>query len=53
MRVIQLRVETEPDIEACIAVVQGLRAHGFPVPLAVNVSSVLPGLERLLPYVTS
>ena len=43
--IIQLRVETEPDIEACIAVAQGLRARGLMVPLAVNVSSALPGLD--------
>ena len=49
--IIQLRVETEPDIEACIAVAQGLRARGLTVPLAVDVSSALPGLTRLLPYV--
>jgi (E)-4-hydroxy-3-methylbut-2-enyl-diphosphate synthase len=48
---IQLRVTTESDIEACIAVTQRLRARGLIVPLAVNVSSALPGLERLLPYV--
>jgi (E)-4-hydroxy-3-methylbut-2-enyl-diphosphate synthase len=48
---IQLRVTTESDIEACIAVAQGLHARGLTVPLAVNVSSALPGLERLLPYV--
>jgi len=49
--IIQLRVETEPDIEACIAVAQGLRARGLMAPLAVNVSSALPGWTRLLPYV--
>jgi (E)-4-hydroxy-3-methylbut-2-enyl-diphosphate synthase len=49
--IIQLRVETEPDIEACLAVAQGLRARGTTVPLAVNVSSTLPGLTRLLPHV--
>jgi (E)-4-hydroxy-3-methylbut-2-enyl-diphosphate synthase len=49
--IIQLRVETASDIEACIAVAQGLRARGLLVPLAVNVSSALPGLTRLLPHV--
>ena len=49
--IIQLRVETEPDIEACIAVAQGLRARGLMAPLAVNMSSALPGWTRLLPYV--
>jgi (E)-4-hydroxy-3-methylbut-2-enyl-diphosphate synthase len=49
--IIQLRVETEHDIEACIAVAQGLRARGLVVPLAVNVSSALPGLTQLLPHV--
>jgi (E)-4-hydroxy-3-methylbut-2-enyl-diphosphate synthase len=48
---IQLRVKTGSDIEACIAVAQGLRTRGLTVPLAVNVSSALPGLEQLLPYV--
>lgn len=49
--IIQLRVETEPDLEACVAVAQGLRARGLTVPLAVNLSSALPGLTRLLPHV--
>ena len=49
--IIQLGVETEPDIEACIAVAQGLRARGMTVPLALNVSSTLSGLTRLLPHV--
>jgi (E)-4-hydroxy-3-methylbut-2-enyl-diphosphate synthase len=49
--IIQLRVETESDVEACTAVAQALRAHGLTVPLAVNVSSALPGLTRLLPHV--
>jgi (E)-4-hydroxy-3-methylbut-2-enyl-diphosphate synthase len=49
--IIQLRVETEPAVEACIAIAQGLRARGLMVPLAVNVSSALPGLTRLLPHV--
>jgi len=49
--IIQLRVETESDIEACITVAQGLRARGLMVPLAVNVPSALPGLTRLLPHV--
>jgi 4-hydroxy-3-methylbut-2-en-1-yl diphosphate synthase IspG/GcpE len=49
--IIQLRVETELDIAACITVAQGLRARGLTVPLAVNVSSTLPGLTRLLSHV--
>jgi (E)-4-hydroxy-3-methylbut-2-enyl-diphosphate synthase len=49
--IIQLRIETEHAIEACSAVAQGLRARGLVVPLAVNVSSALPGLTRLLPQV--
>jgi (E)-4-hydroxy-3-methylbut-2-enyl-diphosphate synthase len=49
--IVQLRVKTEPDIEACIAVAQGLGARGLAVPLAANVSSTLPRLTRLLPYV--
>lgn len=49
--IIHLRVETEPDVEACIAVSQGLRARGLMAPLAVDVSSALPGLKRLLPHV--
>jgi (E)-4-hydroxy-3-methylbut-2-enyl-diphosphate synthase len=49
--IIQLRVKTASDLEACIAVAQGLRARGLIAPLAVNVSSGLPGLERLLPHV--
>ena len=49
--IIQLRVEIEPDIEACIAVAQGLRTRGLMAPLAVNMSSALPGWTRLLPYV--
>jgi (E)-4-hydroxy-3-methylbut-2-enyl-diphosphate synthase len=49
--IVQLQVETEQDIEACIAVAQGLRAHGLTVPLAVEVSPRFPGLTRLLPYV--
>jgi (E)-4-hydroxy-3-methylbut-2-enyl-diphosphate synthase len=49
--IIQLRVKTEHDIEACIALAQGLRARGLAVPLAVNVSSTLLGLTRLLPHV--
>jgi (E)-4-hydroxy-3-methylbut-2-enyl-diphosphate synthase len=49
--IIQLRVETEPDIEACITVAQELRVRSLTVPLAVNVSSALPGLTRLLPHV--
>jgi 1-hydroxy-2-methyl-2-(E)-butenyl 4-diphosphate synthase len=49
--IIQLQVETESDVEACIAVAQGLRARGLTVPLAVNAPSALPGLTRLLPHV--
>jgi (E)-4-hydroxy-3-methylbut-2-enyl-diphosphate synthase len=49
--IIQLEVTTESDLEACIAIAQGLRSRGLTVPLAVSVSSALPGLERLLPYV--
>jgi (E)-4-hydroxy-3-methylbut-2-enyl-diphosphate synthase len=49
--IVQLRVETEHDLEAGIAVAQVLRARGLAVPLAVNVSSALPGLTRLLPHV--
>jgi len=49
--IVQLRVETEQDLEACIAVAQGLRAHGLTVPLAVEVLPRFPGLTRLLPYV--
>jgi (E)-4-hydroxy-3-methylbut-2-enyl-diphosphate synthase len=49
--IIQLRVETEPDIEACVAVAQGLRARGLTVPLAVDVPSALAGLTRLLSHV--
>jgi len=49
--IVQLRVETSQDLEACIAVAQELRAHGLAVPLAVQVSPTLPGLTRLLPYV--
>ena len=49
--IIQLRVETEPDIAACVVVAQGLRARGLTVPLAVDVSSALPGLTRLVPHV--
>lgn len=49
--IIQLRVASESDIEACIAVAQALRERGMTVPLAVTVPSVLPGVSRLLPYV--
>jgi (E)-4-hydroxy-3-methylbut-2-enyl-diphosphate synthase len=49
--IIQLRVAAESDIGACLGAAQGLRAHGLTVPLAVTVSSALPGLLRLLPYV--
>ncbi len=49
--IIQLWVMTERDIDACLAIVQALRARGLTVPLAVKVSPSLPGLVRLLPYV--
>jgi (E)-4-hydroxy-3-methylbut-2-enyl-diphosphate synthase len=49
--IIQLRVAAESDIEACIAVAQALRGRGMTVPLAVTVSSALPGLLQLLPHV--
>jgi (E)-4-hydroxy-3-methylbut-2-enyl-diphosphate synthase len=49
--IIQLRVATERDIDACLAIAQALRARGFTVPLAVKVSSSLPGLRQLLPHV--
>jgi (E)-4-hydroxy-3-methylbut-2-enyl-diphosphate synthase len=49
--IIQLRAATERDVEACIEVAQALRVRGLRVPLAVNVSSALPGLTRLLPHV--
>jgi (E)-4-hydroxy-3-methylbut-2-enyl-diphosphate synthase len=49
--IVQLRAATVHDIDACIAVAQVLRARGLRVPLAVNVSSALPGLTRLLPQV--
>jgi (E)-4-hydroxy-3-methylbut-2-enyl-diphosphate synthase len=49
--IIQLRVATESDIEACIAVARAMRARDVVVPLAVRVSSALPELSRLLPYV--
>jgi len=49
--IVQLQVETAHDVEACIAVAQGLRAHGLALPLAVQVSPTLPGLRQLLPYV--
>ena len=49
--IVQLRVEAEADVHACIAVAQGLHARGLTVPLAVEVSSGLPRLERLLPHV--
>jgi (E)-4-hydroxy-3-methylbut-2-enyl-diphosphate synthase len=48
--IIQLSVEREPDVEACIAVAQGLRARGLTVALAVNVAAGLPEVKRLLPY---
>src|SRR5262245_42891086 len=49
--IIQLRAGTARDVEACIAAAQALRARGLTVPLAVKVSSALPGLTRLLPHV--
>jgi (E)-4-hydroxy-3-methylbut-2-enyl-diphosphate synthase len=49
--IIQLRVAAESDIEAGITVAQALRGRGMTVPLAVTVSSALPGVSRLLPYV--
>jgi (E)-4-hydroxy-3-methylbut-2-enyl-diphosphate synthase len=49
--IVQLRAATVHDIDACIAVPQALRARGLTVPLAVNVSSRLPGLTQLLPQV--
>jgi len=49
--IVQLQVETEDDVEACIIAAQGLRTHGLALPLAVQVSPTLPGLIRLLPYV--
>jgi (E)-4-hydroxy-3-methylbut-2-enyl-diphosphate synthase len=49
--IVQLRAAVESDLEACIDIAQTLRARGLTVPLAVNVSSMLPGLTRLLPHV--
>jgi (E)-4-hydroxy-3-methylbut-2-enyl-diphosphate synthase len=49
--IVQLRAATVHDIDACIAIAQALRARGLTVPLAVTVSSKLPGLTRLLPYI--
>jgi (E)-4-hydroxy-3-methylbut-2-enyl-diphosphate synthase len=49
--IVRLQVETEHDVEAVIAVAQGLRARGLGVPLAVQVPRTLPGLTRLFPYV--
>jgi (E)-4-hydroxy-3-methylbut-2-enyl-diphosphate synthase len=49
--IVQLRPATMPDIDACIAVAQALRARGLTLPLTVSVSSALPGLTRLLPYI--
>jgi (E)-4-hydroxy-3-methylbut-2-enyl-diphosphate synthase len=48
--IIQLRVSTADDLEACSAVARALRARGLTVPLAVKSSSALPGLTQLLPY---
>jgi (E)-4-hydroxy-3-methylbut-2-enyl-diphosphate synthase len=48
--IIRLRVATAQDIEACIAVSQGLRARGLAVALAADAPSTLPGLTRLLPH---
>ncbi len=50
--IIQLQVNTADDLEACNAVAQVLRTRGLTVPLAVKGSSALPGLTRLLPYVS-
>jgi (E)-4-hydroxy-3-methylbut-2-enyl-diphosphate synthase len=49
--IIQLAINTERDIEACIALAHALRARDLSVPLAAKVSAVLPGVTRLLPYV--
>jgi (E)-4-hydroxy-3-methylbut-2-enyl-diphosphate synthase len=49
--IIQLRAATERDVEACIEVAQALRGRGLTIPLAINVSSALPGLTRLPPHV--
>ncbi len=49
--IVQLRAASVHELDACIAVAQALRARGLTSPLAVNVSSALPGLTRLLPYV--
>jgi (E)-4-hydroxy-3-methylbut-2-enyl-diphosphate synthase len=49
--IVQLRVATEGDIEACIAIAQALQARGLTIPLAVKVSTTVPGLTRLLPHV--
>ena len=49
--IIQLRARQEGDIAACISVAQALQARSMAVPLAVKVSSTLPGLTQLLPYV--
>jgi (E)-4-hydroxy-3-methylbut-2-enyl-diphosphate synthase len=49
--IVQLAVQTEADIDTCIAVAQALRARGLSVPLAARVSATLPGLTRLLPSV--
>jgi (E)-4-hydroxy-3-methylbut-2-enyl-diphosphate synthase len=47
--IVQLRATTAPDIDACIAVAQALRARDLTLPLAVSVSSTLPGVTHLLP----
>jgi (E)-4-hydroxy-3-methylbut-2-enyl-diphosphate synthase len=49
--IIQLRAIQEADIEPCIGVAQALRGRSLAVPLAVRVSSTVPGLRRLLPHV--
>jgi (E)-4-hydroxy-3-methylbut-2-enyl-diphosphate synthase len=46
--IIQLRVDKADDLDACRTVAQALRARGLTVPLAVKVSSTLPGLTQLL-----
>jgi (E)-4-hydroxy-3-methylbut-2-enyl-diphosphate synthase len=46
--IIQLRVDTADDLDACRTVAQALRARGLTVPLAVKVSSTLPDLTQLL-----
>jgi (E)-4-hydroxy-3-methylbut-2-enyl-diphosphate synthase len=48
--IIQLSVGCEPDVEACVAVAQGLRGRGLQVALAANVASLSPEITSLLPY---